>query len=248
MEHTNIITFIHKHIKPDITDSDYGFLPSLTDFLDTLTNMTYKAIYVIDYNKGNFLYISDSPIFLGERARKTVLETGLQHYEQICDKNELSKIEHINSAANLFWSNLPPQHKREYSLTYNFHINGKLIHHKMCPIKLDRDGNIWLTLCTISLANNTDVLKAYIIHEKSHAAWKYNPDTEYWTEKPQTLLDDNEKNVLAMSYAGMTIEQISKRLCKSVESVKKYRQSIFSKLGTTNITESIACAISRCLF
>ena len=30
-----------------------------------------------------------------------------------------------------------------------------------------------------------------------------------------------------MSYAGMTIEQISKRLCKSVESVKKYRQSIF---------------------
>ncbi|MBO8482453.1 MAG: hypothetical protein IAC87_07930 [Muribaculum sp.] len=30
-----------------------------------------------------------------------------------------------------------------------------------------------------------------------------------------------------MSYAGMTIGQISKQLCKSVETIKKYRQSIF---------------------
>ena len=74
------------------------------------------------------------------------------------------------------------------------------------------------------------------------------PTRSIGRKNPRHFSTTMKKNVLAMSYAGMTIEQISKRLCKSVESVKKYRQSIFSKLGTNNITGAIACAISRRFF
>lgn len=54
MEHKDITAFIHHHIKPEIREADYDSLPSLADILDTFTNMTYKAVYVIDYNKGIF--------------------------------------------------------------------------------------------------------------------------------------------------------------------------------------------------
>lgn len=129
---------------------------------------------------------------------------------------------------------MPAEKKKEYSLTYNFHIGNNLVHHKMWPLMLDKNGNVWLALCTISLAYNTANFNASIIHEKSHLSWKYDSDTESWKENIRTALSDNEKKVLAMSYAGMTIGQISKQLCKSVETIKKYRQSIFFKPFSPN--------------
>ena len=248
MTHKNATTPSKSHIRPDISEFEYEQINQIIDTLDVISGMTYQVIYIIDYYKNNFLYISNNPIIKCDEHHQTVLKPGLKFYNQICDKEELRKIEQINAAANLFWSKLDKEQKTKHILTYNFHIKNKLVHHKMCPIKLDNHGNIWLTLCTISLANSTDILKACIIHEKSHEIWEYDSDMKWWRKKQIPALDNNEKTILALSYAGMTLEQISEHLCKSPYSIKKYRHNIFSKLGTNNITETLAYAISKKLF
>lgn len=60
------------------------------------------------------------------------------------------------------------------------------------------------------------------------------PTRSIGRKNPRHFSTTMKKNVLAMSYAGMTIEQISKRLCKSVESVKKIQTKHFFKPFSQN--------------
>jgi DNA-binding NarL/FixJ family response regulator len=58
-------------------------------------------------------------------------------------------------------------------------------------------------------------------------------------------LTEGEKSVLTLSIQGYTMSEIADRICLSPDTVKKYRQRIFEKLGVRNISEAIAAATNN---
>ena len=56
--------FIMDNAVTGITDEDYRNIQDVVDSVDAFSRMTYKSVYIIDYFKKNFLYVSENPLFL----------------------------------------------------------------------------------------------------------------------------------------------------------------------------------------
>lgn len=59
-----------------VPDGDYELLAPYEQLLDTFARTTHRTIYVIDYYRKNFLYVSDNPLFLCGMPADEVKEMG----------------------------------------------------------------------------------------------------------------------------------------------------------------------------
>ena len=56
--------FIKDNIIDKISDEAYNDIAAIIEDIDTFARTTYRSVYVIDYYKQNFLYVSENPLFL----------------------------------------------------------------------------------------------------------------------------------------------------------------------------------------
>ena len=105
-----------------VPDSEYARVEPYVEMLECMSRLTYQSIYVIDYWKKNFLYVSDNPLFLCGRTRDEVLAKGYDFYFEVCEQSELAALVEINEAAFRFYNRLPVADRTAYSISYNFHI------------------------------------------------------------------------------------------------------------------------------
>ena len=72
--------FIMDNAVTGITDEDYRNIQDVVDSVDALSHMTYKSVYIIDYFKKNFLYVSENPLFLCGLSASEVKKIGNKFY------------------------------------------------------------------------------------------------------------------------------------------------------------------------
>lgn len=228
----------------------YAPVKLYVQFLDAFARSCYKSIYVIDYYKKNFLYVSDNPLFLCGMLAEKVREMGFEFYINHVPKSNLPLLLEINRAGFAFAQKVPLENRLEYTLCCDFHIRqpkGKdlLVNHKITPLCLTNDGKVWLALCTVSLSSHTQIGNIEMIRKGYTTRWKYSAETHCWKECESVVLKDYEKEVLYMSAQGYTMNEISDRMCKSLDTVKGYKRQIFEKLDVASITEALSMIMSR---
>ena len=234
-----------------VSDVKYSKVRSYCEMLEAVSRLTYQSIYVMDYCRKNFLYVSDNPIFLCGYTRKQVMAKGFDFLLEQCKPDEVYDLIGLSKATLNFFQRLPVSERTQYSVSYNYHIlspragEWRLVHHKRTPVALSDTGDLWLILCSVSWAPDDTLLRATITSEVSFKVWEYDTEDMTWRESKHEILSDFEKSVLVLSNRGYTMNEIAKAIYKSVDSVKGYRKSLFAKLGVNNITEAIACAKSR---
>lgn len=118
----------------------------------------------------------------------------------------------------------------------------RLINHKLTPLILTKDGRIWLAICTISLAAGNEPGNVIMKKPDSGTFYQYSLYDHEWEERREIVLTDNEREVLSLSTQGYTMNDIADNICKSVDTVKAYKRSIFQKLDVRNIAEAVAYA------
>lgn len=234
-----------------IKDSDYDSLQGYIDTLTTVSMMTYQSVYVIDYYRGNFLYVSEDPLFLCGRTPEEIMKMGFGYYQTVCLRNEIEMMAEINKASFSFFYSLPVEKRKYYSVIYNIHLRNRedadpiLVEQRLMPLKLTGRGDIWLGMCLVSMAADSRPAAARMVCGNSPKAWTYDSSSGQWIEDITESLSENEKTVISLSKRGMTVSEIGRMMYKSAETVKGYRKSIFAKLRVSSITEAIACAESR---
>src|SRR5690606_9047264 len=77
------------HVKDDFSKDDYEIVEAFINFARSLSRLTYQSIYLIDYSKKSFLFVSDNPIFLCGSSPEKVLKEGYQHYLDNVPKDDL---------------------------------------------------------------------------------------------------------------------------------------------------------------
>lgn len=212
--------------------------------------LQYKTIYVIDYYRKNFLYISDNPFFLCGMPADKVKEMGYEFYIRQVPDSDLSLLLEINKAGFLFTKSVPVEHLLEYTLSYDFHIkqpSGQtmLINHKITPLRLTKEGKIWLIFCSVSFSSRTNAGNLEIMRKGCNTRWTYNFGCKKWKECKEIELKDVERNVLKLSAQGYTTNEIAERLYKSIDTIKSYKRKLFEKLEVGNISEAISCAVNK---
>lgn len=240
--------FIAANSVRTVNEEQYKKLDVLIHTAEAISRSLYQSVYIIDYYKKGFLYVSENPLFLCGHSSKEMKELGYSFYSQHVPEKEQQMLLEINSMGfKFFATKIADEDKHKCYISYDFHIilEGKrkvLINHKLTPILLTDDGRIWIAMCTVSLSSQSTPGHVEFHIEGVHKYWKYDLDFHKWEEKKMVQLKQEEKQVLLLCSQGFTMNEIADNMCKSVDSIKFYRRKLFEKIGTKNITEALTYA------
>ena len=241
--------FFIKENKVDyISEEAYSSVNLIADDVDAFARVTYKSVYVIDYYKQNFLYVSDNPLFLCGLTAEEVQELGYSFYINHVVPEDLKLLLEVNTAGFLFYKDVPIEERKEYTISYDFHIKDKvsgkksLINHQITPMRLTENGQLWLALCAVCLSSNTESGNIVVTRKKSSKQWHFDRKSQKWKEVLRPKLKNVEIEVLRLSAMGYTMSEIADEVHRSPDTVKMYRKDIFAKLNVDNIATAISYA------
>ena len=235
------------HTDMDIPDSEYARTKTCIAMADALARSTNHSLYIIDYNRKNFLYVSPNPLFLCGRSPQEVQQKGYAFYFEVVPPEEIKMLMEINEAGFRFYYDQPAEKRLNLSIEYNFHIrtserHAHLIHHKLTPILLSPDGDIWLALCSVSLSPDKQVGQVLFSDHTNTDRYRYSFEGRRWRKQPEPSLSDREKEILQLSVKGMSNTEIGETLFIDANTVKYHKKKLFEKLHAENITEAVGIA------
>lgn len=228
---------------------DYSRVDEYIRSAEAFSRSSYQSVYIIDYFRQNFLYVSPNPMFLCGLTPERVKELGYRFYLDFVPEDEQALLLMLNKAGFTFYNDIPVSERKDWYISYDFHIlnEGKkiLINHKMTPLALTSDGRIWLSLCVVSTATHTEAGHIEMHRVSSSEYFEYSTVSRRWIKKQMPTLTDGEKSVLTLSIQGYTMSEIADKICLSPDTIKKYRKRIFEKLDVRNISEAIVAATNN---
>lgn len=228
---------------------DYNRVDEYIRSAQAFSRSTYQSVYIIDYFRQNFLYVSPNPMFLCGLTPEQMIELGYRFYLKYVPEDEQQLLIDINEAGFSFHHTIPVEERMEWYISYDFHVinNGHpiLINHKLTSLAQTSDGRMWLALCVVSASTHTTAGHIEIHKAGTPEYFKYNRNTRRWVKDVMPSLTEGEKEVITLSIQGYTMTEIADRICLSIDTVKKYRQRIFEKLDVRNISEAIVAATNN---
>ncbi|KFC37401.1 LuxR family transcriptional regulator [Elizabethkingia anophelis] len=237
--------------KNRIDNLSYKDLLQTSDYIEIVkafSRITYQSIYIIDYQSKAFEFVSDNPLFLAGLTPEQVLSMGYGFYQKFVPAEDLQMLIDINNSGFEFYEKIPLEERKQYVISYDFHIqnaNGKfiLINHKLTPVFLTEEGKIWKSMCVVSLSTNTSSGNVTIGKLNSDLLWEMNLVTNKWSERKKTNLTERETEILRFYNQGLSINEIAEKIFISVDTVKFHRRKLFDKLEVNNINEALAYVI-----
>lgn len=228
---------------------EYHAMAAKMDVVDAFARITNQGIFVADLLRDNFMYVSDSPLVLFGRDAKEVMQGGYTLLrEQTVPEDRPLMAELINSIrVDRPW--MQENGSSIYTISCNFHffVNGHsvLINHKVTPLALTNEGEVWLVLCLVSPSVHSDTGHIEATVSSPDELSVYSFENHRWRKRQSRLvLTEDERTMLHLSAQGYTMRQIGEKMFRSMDTVKKYRRQVFDKLGVSNISEAIAYAFS----
>ncbi|KAB1153651.1 helix-turn-helix transcriptional regulator [Tenacibaculum aiptasiae] len=218
--------------------------------IEAFARTTYKSIYVIDYQKKGFEYVSENPLFLCGHTPDEVKEMGYLFYFNYVTPKDLKLLLKINTIGFDFYQKIPLAERINYTISYDFHLKNKegktfLINQKLTPIFLTDQGKIWKAVCIISLSNEQNSGNITVSKKGENNIFKYDLKGSFWKKIGKLKLTHREKEILKFSVRGFTINEMAEPMFISPDTVKFHRRKLFEKLEVTNISEAIVYATNN---
>ena len=220
----------------------------ITRFMDAFANTTGNCLYIIDYHKKNFPYVSSNALFLCGLSPDEMKQIGFDFYIQHVPETEHAMLLKANRAGFRFSDHIAPEERFRYTISYDFHIlppgdSPLLINHQITPMLLTPSGDIWLALCVARLSSGSVSGQIEVTSSTSGNRWRFEDGR--WKPCSSICLTENERTMLRMAAEGLTMDKMAERLHRSADTIKSYRRSSFIKLGVNNITEAVVAAINK---
>lgn len=98
---------VEKISAEDLQQQDY------MEAIKAFARLTYESVYVIDYEKMAFEYVSENPLFLCGYSPSEVLDLGYEFYFKNVPEKDLALLSLINEAGFDFFDKLPDEEKKK---------------------------------------------------------------------------------------------------------------------------------------
>ena len=242
--------FSSRNTVNNISENEKNQTMNYLEAIKAFARTTYKSIYVIDYEKKGFEYVSENPLFLCGHTAEEVQQMGYAFYFKYVIKDDLDLLLKINTIGFDFYEKIPTEQRIYHTISYDFHLknsDGKtiLINQKLTPVYLTQTGKIWKAICLISLSSEKTSGNIKIYKKGDNKVFQYDLEGGFWTTLDKITLTNREKEVLQFSIRGYTIGEIAEAIFVSSDTVKFHRRKLFAKLEVANISEAIASATNN---
>ncbi len=234
-------------------DLDYRRIEGHLQAANAFTRTAHQFVYIIDYYKRGFLFVSDNPLFLCGETMKDVRKMGYQFYQKYVPAPDLAMLLQINEEGFDFYYKLPTSDRLNYAISYDFHLEQPskrliLVNHKLTPLVLDANGSIWLALCVVTHSSNKKAGNVNITKKGSNIIYKYDLATKEWLVQKRIKLTRQEKDTLTLIIEGFTAVEISSKMNIAEATVRFHKKNVFKKLEVKNTAEAISFATNYNVF
>lgn len=227
-----------------LSEVEYAQRDNYLEVLRAVARLSYMSMYVIDYQRKEFEYVSDNPLFLCNHTPAEVMAMGYAFYFKYVSEEDLEMLIRVNEIGFDFFNRTPLEDRKNYSISYDFNLQtGKekiLINHKLTPIFITSEGKIWKALCVVSLSSNTTSGNILLSKTGEDSLWVLDLNTGRWNKMDKSKLSDRELQIVRLHAQGLTISQIADRTFIAVDTVKFHRRKLFEKLHVKNMAEALA--------
>jgi len=227
-----------------ISETDYNNVAFYIKALSTLSHIANMSIYIIDYYKKGFLYVSSNPLFLCGYEAEEVRKLGYDFYPKIVSPEGLTMLLEINEKGFEYFYNQEPEERSNLFISYDFEIRHKggnklIVNHKLTPFALTFDNDMWLSLCLVTLSTHDKSGHAFIQKFDSLIRHEYSFKSKRWKAVQSVTLTEREREVLQLAATGHTEQGISDKLFIDKTTVKFHKSNILAKLDANNIMEAV---------
>lgn len=240
--------FVASNLIGSISNDGYNVIGSLISSVDAVARVTYQSMYLIDYYKREFLYVSGNPLFLCGHTAKEVKKKGFRFYLKHVPEEDQKRLREININGYKFLETFGNTDKLGSSISCDFHLlhgNKKiLVNQKQTPVLLTDNGQVWITLCFVSFSFYKTPGHAEFRLNSSPDYWCYSFETHKWEAQQGVMLKEEEREVLRLYLKGLTSIEIAESMSKTINTIKFYKHELFKKLGTNRLPEAIARAVN----
>ena len=192
--------FMYENRVEGITDADYQRAKPYVEAAQAFAQTTYQSIYIIDYYRKNFLYVSDNPLFLCGHTANEVRQMGYGFYLSHVPDDEVPMLTELNRSGFRAFYDEPVENRRQCMMSYDFHITHGdrllLVNHKITPLAMTDGGRVWLALCTVSLSPHKDAGHIEFFQFHTGEKREYSLEGHRWKSRETITLKPEEKQIL----------------------------------------------------
>jgi DNA-binding CsgD family transcriptional regulator len=248
---TNVNSFFSsKNTINELTKNEIDQTSNYIEAIKAFSRTTYSSLYVIDYEKKGFDYVSDNPLFLCGHTPEEVKEMGYEFYFKYVPAEDLELLLKINTIGFDLYETKPIEERKDYTISYDFLLKTKegkpiLINQKLTPMFLNEEGKVWKALCVVSLSTKSNSGNITVYKNGSDVISEYDLKANHWKTLEKVKLTDREKEIIQYSIRGYAIKEIAEKIFISPDTVKFHRKKLFEKLDVANISEAIRYATNN---
>ena len=228
-----------------IGSEDYTKVQSNLNALKAISKICDLSYYIIDYYRKDFFYVSPNPLFLSGYSREEVLKLGYDFYGICVPTEDLQLLLELNQAGFNFFYQLPVERREHATISYDFRLKHRqnnsliMINHKLAPLLLTENGNIWMAICLVTLSSRQTPGDVHIIMMDDQTRYDFNRAKQIFEEKEILKLTKKEYEILKLISLGICIDEISSRLAISASTIKNHKTRIFRKLNVKTAAEAV---------
>ncbi|MBK7172288.1 MAG: helix-turn-helix transcriptional regulator [Bacteroidales bacterium] len=143
----------------------------------------------------------------------------------------------INEKGFEFYYNLPSIRRPKGYISYDFRLKHKsgstiLINHKLTPVILNEEGDLWISLCLVTLSTARKTGNMNIFMQDEGVKYHYSFRTKKFQAAKNQSLTATEKQVIQLLSMGNSSRQIAAQLSVSENTIKFHKKNVFRKLGS----------------
>jgi len=211
------------------------------DLLNTVSAIFEETVYVVDFRKCCFRYVSGKGLFLGNYTPYQILQMGFDYYPMVIHPSDYDLISKIyQEVMRLLIHPATPIHDLS-NIVFDFKLKGfkdKLILcHKIMPLIVN--GKVQMVVCCVSSSTNTKSgnLIAYYLSKKD-ICYHYSIIRRQWEQMPLIQVSPLEMNILKYSKLGLSDKVLAEVIGRSYQTVKNYKNNIYRKFGVNSMIQA----------
>ena len=169
----------------------------------------------------------------------------MNYYPLCLPPDDLQLLFALNDAGFDFFYKLPIERRGEAVISYDFQLkhkmNGSLImiNHRLSPLVLTDEGNIWMSICLVTLSTRETSGDVYITMLDDNSRYNFNRKRKIFELVKNKKLTHRETEILKHIAIGEKTLVIAQKLGISVSTVKNHKTKILKKLNAKSSAEAV---------
>ncbi len=218
---------------------------ALIKMCDAVSCLCNQSVYLVDYIRQDFLYVSPHPLFLCGYELEEVKSMGYSFLEKIFPPDDLQL---FLDTYKLSWQLIyeaTAEDKEHFRLSYDVHFKHKngdliLVNKKVAPLLFTADGEPWIGMCIINTSSRKESGHYVGIQKNKNQYFRYEFDKKRFVSYEPEKLSKREEEIIRLSMQGYVETDIAKKLHISIQTVRNHRYNAEKKLGVNNLTNAVA--------